>query len=124
MRFDRNRAEAKRLGHVLNPDQKHRLADAPEADQYRTLCRALGGDALESNVGIADDLSASGEFRRRLAADTAEASLLRLALARTSLKDAVGEVAVATGLPRRALYQRALELTKLESRETKDGAPR
>jgi 16S rRNA (cytidine1402-2'-O)-methyltransferase len=39
-------------------------------------------------------------------------SLLRAALARVSLKDAVGEVAEATGLPRRALYQRALELTK------------
>ena len=41
--------------------------------------------------------------------DDADA-LLRAALARTSLKDAVGEVAVATGLPRRTLYQRALTL--------------
>jgi len=46
--------------------------------------------------------------------------LLRAALARTSLKDAVGEVADATGLPRRELYQRALALAK----ETSDGAPR
>jgi 16S rRNA (cytidine1402-2'-O)-methyltransferase len=38
--------------------------------------------------------------------------LLRQALARVSLKDAVGEVALATGQPRRAVYQRALELTK------------
>ena len=38
--------------------------------------------------------------------------LLRQALARVSLKDAVGEVASATGLPRRVLYQRALALTK------------
>ena len=38
--------------------------------------------------------------------------LLRQALARVSLKDAVGEVASATGLPRRELYQRALALTK------------
>ena len=36
-------------------------------------------------------------------------ALLRQALARVSLKDAVGEVADATGLPRRELYQRALE---------------
>jgi 16S rRNA (cytidine1402-2'-O)-methyltransferase len=47
-------------------------------------------------------------------------TLLRQALARVSLKDAVGEVADVTGLPRRELYQRALELTK----ETDDGAPR
>src|SRR5271154_2591983 len=47
-------------------------------------------------------------------------ALLRQALARVSLKDAVGEVAEATGLPRRELYQRALALTK----DAGDGAPR
>jgi 16S rRNA (cytidine1402-2'-O)-methyltransferase len=41
--------------------------------------------------------------------------LLRQALARASLKDAVGEVASATGLPRRELYQRALVLTKQDN---------
>ena len=45
--------------------------------------------------------------------------LLRHALARVSVKDAVGEVAVATGRPRREIYQRALELTK----ENGDVAP-
>ena len=44
-------------------------------------------------------------------ADDTEA-LLREALARSSLKDAVAEIAETTGLPRRQLYQRALELTK------------
>jgi 16S rRNA (cytidine1402-2'-O)-methyltransferase len=39
-------------------------------------------------------------------------TLLRQALSRVSLKDAVAEVAVATGLPRRDLYQRALALAK------------
>jgi 16S rRNA (cytidine1402-2'-O)-methyltransferase len=39
-------------------------------------------------------------------------ALLRRALVRVSLKDAVGEVALATGQPRRTVYQRALELTK------------
>ncbi len=43
--------------------------------------------------------------------DDAE-TLLRQALARVSLKDAVGEVALATGLSRRDLYQRALVLVK------------
>jgi 16S rRNA (cytidine1402-2'-O)-methyltransferase len=38
--------------------------------------------------------------------------LLRQALARASLKDAVGEVVEATGLSRREVYQRALALTK------------
>ncbi len=46
-------------------------------------------------------------------------ALLRGALTRVSLKDAVGEVALATGQPRRAVYQRALELSK----DTRDGAP-
>ncbi|MGA2894850.1 MAG: 16S rRNA (cytidine(1402)-2'-O)-methyltransferase [Xanthobacteraceae bacterium] len=39
-------------------------------------------------------------------------ALLREALGRVSLKDAVAEVADATGLPRRDVYQRALALTK------------
>ncbi len=51
-------------------------------------------------------------------------ALLRQALARVSLKDAVGEVAVATGVSRRELYQRALALTKDQSLESNDGAPR
>jgi 16S rRNA (cytidine1402-2'-O)-methyltransferase len=54
--------------------------------------------------------------------------LLRDALARVSLKDAVGEVADATGLPRRDVYQRALALVKAEGeRHATDighGAPR
>jgi 16S rRNA (cytidine1402-2'-O)-methyltransferase len=39
-------------------------------------------------------------------------ALLRAALARTSVKEAVAEVAAATGEPRRAVYSRALALTK------------
>jgi 16S rRNA (cytidine1402-2'-O)-methyltransferase len=45
-------------------------------------------------------------------------ALLRQALSRVSVKDAVGEVATATGLPRREVYRRALELAK----EDGDGA--
>jgi 16S rRNA (cytidine1402-2'-O)-methyltransferase len=47
-------------------------------------------------------------------------TLLRAALARVSLKDAVGEVADVTGMPRRELYQRALLLAK----EADRAAPR
>jgi len=50
-------------------------------------------------------------------------TLLRQALARVSLKDAVGEVADATGLPRREVYQRALALSK-ETKEDTHGAAR
>jgi 16S rRNA (cytidine1402-2'-O)-methyltransferase len=41
--------------------------------------------------------------------------LLRQALTRVSVKDAVGEVALATGRPRREVYQRALALAKDDS---------
>jgi 16S rRNA (cytidine1402-2'-O)-methyltransferase len=46
-------------------------------------------------------------------------AMLRQALARTSVKEAVGEVASATGAPRRDVYQRALAL-----KEADDGAAR
>ncbi len=59
----------------------------------------------------------------QISAEEADA-LLRQALARVSLKDAVGEVADVTGLPRRELYQRALELAKELAKERDHGAPR
>jgi 16S rRNA (cytidine1402-2'-O)-methyltransferase len=107
-------------------------------DREVAVCRELtkmheqvrrGPLAALAQAGAIDEIR--GEFvlviappsERRQSGDDADA-LLRLALARTSLKDAVGEVAVATGLPRRALYQRALELTKQNSREAGDGATR
>ena len=58
------------------------------------------------------------QSQRPAAGDTD--ALLRQALKRVSLKDAVGEVADATGLPRREVYQRALALAK----DTDHGAPR
>ena len=39
-------------------------------------------------------------------------ALLRPALTRLSLKEAVAEIALVTGLPRREVYQRALALAK------------
>ncbi len=46
--------------------------------------------------------------------------LLRQALARASVKDAVGEVADATGLPRREVYQRAIALAKVALADAAD----
>jgi 16S rRNA (cytidine1402-2'-O)-methyltransferase len=117
------------------------LADlaAELGDREAAICRELTKMHEEVRRGALATLaqqSATGEIRGEFvlvvapppaqqhgSGDDAD-TLLRLALARTSLKDAVGEVAVATGLPRRALYQRALELTKGKSRESSDGAPR
>ena len=39
-------------------------------------------------------------------------AMIENALRRTSLKDAVAEVVSVTGLPKREIYQRALELSK------------
>jgi 16S rRNA (cytidine1402-2'-O)-methyltransferase len=51
-------------------------------------------------------------------------ALLRQALGRVSLKNAVDEVAAASGLPRREIYQRALALAKEQSPESAGGATR
>jgi 16S rRNA (cytidine1402-2'-O)-methyltransferase len=49
--------------------------------------------------------------------------LIRAALMRVSVKDAVGEIVAATGLPRRDVYKRALELAKAQTGERSDAAP-
>jgi 16S rRNA (cytidine1402-2'-O)-methyltransferase len=51
-------------------------------------------------------------------------ALLREALARLSVKEAVGEVAAVTGEPRREVYQRALELAKDREADGDDGTRR
>lgn len=74
-------------------------------------------------AGLANDYAEGGETRGEIViviapppdhetADTDVDELLRNALARVSVKDAVGEVALATGRARRDVYQRALELAK------------
>jgi 16S rRNA (cytidine1402-2'-O)-methyltransferase len=105
------------------------LADlaAGLGDREAAICRELTKlheevrrdelSALAQNCG---DSERRGEFvlviapapsAVQISADDADA-LLRQALSRVSLKDAVREVAGVTGLPRRALYQRALVLAK------------
>ena len=73
-------------------------------------------------VSLAGDYAAGAETRGEIAIVIAPPSpeaappdidsLLRAALARLTLKDAVAEVAAATGEARRAVYSRALELAK------------
>ena len=89
------------------------------------ICRELTKLHEEIRRGdltsLARDYAAGRETRGEIvivvappADDAAKADdvddLLRRALARVSVKDAVGEVALATGRPRREVYQRALAL--------------
>lgn len=85
-----------------------KLHEEVRRDELPALARAYEGDAEtrgEFVIVIAppgEDTTASGEVD----------ALLRAALARTSVKEAVGEVTMATGLSRRDIYRRALELAK------------
>jgi 16S rRNA (cytidine1402-2'-O)-methyltransferase len=73
-----------------------------------TLARAYaGGGETRGEIVI---VVAPPEEAETQSADVDD--MLRQALARVSLKDAVGEVALASGRPRRDVYRRALELTK------------
>lgn len=91
------------------------------------ICRELTKMHEEVTRGdldaLARDYSAGGETRGEfviVVAPPAEGEehagdiddLLRQALKRASVKDAVGEVAIATGRSRREIYQRALALAK------------
>ncbi len=100
------------------------LAAAAEVlgDREAALCRELTKRFEEVRRGTLDELAASvrsappkGEIvlvidRDRSAPDTADmASMLDAALARMSVKDAAAHVAAALSLPRREVYQAALE---------------
>jgi len=113
------------------------LADLAEGlgPRAAAICRELTKLHEEIRRGdlaaLARDYAQGGETRGEIvivvappdetetqAADVDD--MLRRALARVSLKDAVGEVALASGRSRREVYQRALELTK----DGGDGAAR
>jgi 16S rRNA (cytidine1402-2'-O)-methyltransferase len=72
------------------------------------LAQSLAEDDVRGEIVLVIAPPAAAEPVSATDADT----LLRQALTRVSLKDAVGEVADATGLPRRDIYQRALALAK------------
>jgi len=82
---------------------------------------ARGAEADEPRGEIVLVIGPPPAAEQPSAADTD--AMLRHALTRLSLKDAVGEVADATGLPRRDVYQRALALAKDADEEKSRGAP-
>jgi 16S rRNA (cytidine1402-2'-O)-methyltransferase len=112
------------------------LADLADGLGARTaaICRELTKLYEEVRRGdlpsLARDYAGQAETRGEIvilvappaaerAIDAAELDeLLRSALARTSVKDAVAEVSAASGMPRREVYRRALFLVK-----EPDGAP-
>jgi 16S rRNA (cytidine1402-2'-O)-methyltransferase len=75
-----------------------------------SLARDYSADDAETRGEIVIVIAPPAENDGDDDADVDE--LLRQALARVSVKDAVGEVALATGRPRREIYQRALVLAK------------
>lgn len=111
------------------------LADLADGlgERAAAVCRELTKLHEEVRRGslaeLAHDYAEGGETRGEIVivvapptdvvTDAGEVDeLLRQALARVSVRDAVGEVALATGRPRREVYQRALVLSK----EDDDGA--
>jgi 16S rRNA (cytidine1402-2'-O)-methyltransferase len=105
------------------------LADLAQqlGPRHAAVCRELTKLHEEVRRGhlnqLAMDYAGGGETRGEIVLVVAPPSenvaagrdvdeLLRHALARVSVKDAVGEVVLATGRPRREVYQRALELRK------------
>jgi 16S rRNA (cytidine1402-2'-O)-methyltransferase len=86
-----------------------RRGDLEQLAQHYTADAETRGEIVIVIAPPGDDTEAAGDVDE----------LLRQALARVSVKDAVGEVALATGRPRREVYQRALALAK----EDGDGTP-
>ncbi len=83
------------------------------------LAQACLGDELRGEIVV---VIAPPQAPMPMAAADSE-NLLRDALARLSLKDAVAEVAQLTGRRRRDVYQNALALQKSAKKDAKHGAP-
>lgn len=92
-----------------------KLHEEVRRDELPALARHYEGDAETRGEFVLVIAPPSDEKAESIDVD----AMLRAALARTSVKEAVGEVTMATGLSRRDVYQRALELAK----EAGDGAP-
>jgi 16S rRNA (cytidine1402-2'-O)-methyltransferase len=103
-----------------------KLHEEVRRDDLAALALAYDANAKDTGKDLAE---IRGEFAIVIAppaeeADAADAdtvdALLRRALRHASVKDAVSDVAAATGRPRREIYQRALALS--EDEESEDGA--
>jgi 16S rRNA (cytidine1402-2'-O)-methyltransferase len=88
--------------------------------ELASLADACAGDELRGEIVV---VIAPPQTPVEMGAAESE-GLLRDALARLSLKDAVAEVAKLTGRRRREIYQSALALQKSVKKDAKHGAPR
>ncbi len=87
-----------------------KLHEEIRRDDLAALARAYADDAQAETRG--EIVIVIAPPAQQQTTDVDVDALLRSALARVSVKDAVGEVALATGRARRDVYQRALELAK------------
>ena len=94
-------------------------ADAALAQAYDANAKDTAKDLAEIRGEFAIVIAPPGAEEVAPDADTVDA-LLRRALRHASVKDAVSDVAAATGRPRREIYQRALALS--DDQESEDGA--
>jgi 16S rRNA (cytidine1402-2'-O)-methyltransferase len=88
--------------------------------ELASLANACAGGELRGEIVV---VIAPPQTPAEMGAAESE-GLLRDALARLSLKDAVAEVAQLTGRRRREIYQSALALQKSVKKDAKHGAPR
>jgi 16S rRNA (cytidine1402-2'-O)-methyltransferase len=93
-----------------------KLHEEIKRGELASLAQASAGEQLRGEIVL---VIAPPQAEAQASAADAE-SLLREALQRRSLKDAVGEVAQITGRPRRDVYRAALALSK----DGKNGASR
>ena len=112
-------------------------SDLREAAVCRELTKLYEEVRRGDLVTLAHDYAGTAETRGEFvivvappdaqAAVTAAAdldALLRPALSRLSVKEAVSEIAAVTGQPRREVYQRALALAKERQEDDHDGSQR
>ena len=97
-----------------------KLHEEVKRGELASLAKVCSGEELRGEIVV---VIAPPQAPAQIGAAESE-GLLRDALARLSLKDAVAEVAQLTGKRRREIYQSALALQKSVKKDGKHGAPR